>query len=197
MRDDREQERTLLDSLSEGNTAAFWQLWRRHERRIIDVCRRRMNGMHADVEDAVSRSMVAAHDKMPEYAASILNLEAWLTRLTCNVCIDIQRERQRASRGVISVDEGAGIEDTLAGRDSPEEHCLASEIGTLIAEAIGDLPPALREAARLRFVDEASYPEMANRLAITVENARKRVQQSRSILRERLQRDLGRRNAEV
>jgi RNA polymerase sigma-70 factor (ECF subfamily) len=145
-----------------------------------------MNGMHADVEDAVSRSMFAAHEKMPAYASSILNLEAWLTRLSCNVCIDIQRERQRASRGVISVDDGGGIEDTLAGRDSPEERCLASEIGTLIADAIGELPAPLRQAARMRFVEEASYPEMADRLAITVENARKRVQQSRSILRERL-----------
>ena len=52
--------------------------------------------------------------------------------------------------------------------------------------AIGELPPVLRDAARMRFVEEASYSEMAEKLAITQENARKRVEQSRRLLRERL-----------
>lgn len=156
----------------------------------MDVCRRRMSGAPADIDDAVSRSMFVALEKLPEHAASILNLEAWLTRLCCNVCIDIQRERTRATRGAVSVEDADGIEEVLAYYDSPEHHCLASEIGTLITDAMNDLRPSLRDAARLRFIDEASYDEIASKLSITVVNARKRVQQSRSILRERL-RDLG------
>jgi RNA polymerase sigma factor (sigma-70 family) len=179
-------EEALLAGLLAGDADAFWQLWRLHERHIIEVCRRRMNGAEGDVDDAVSRSMFVAMEKMPEYAASILNVEAWLTRLTCNVCIDIQRERSRAARGAVSVDADRGIEELLVSNDSPEEHCLASELGTLIARAINELRPPLREAARLRFVEEASYPAIAKELAITEVNARKRVQQSRTILRERL-----------
>jgi RNA polymerase sigma factor (sigma-70 family) len=188
--DSGKRERTLLADLVEGDSGAFWHLWRLHERRIIDVCRRRMSGAPADVDYAVSRSMFVALEKLPEHAASILNLEAWLTRLCCNVCIDIQRERSRASRGAVSVDATVGIEEILAYDDSPEHHCLASEIGALISDAMNDLRPSLRDAARLRFIDEASYDEIASKLSITVVNARKRVQQSRSILRARL-RDLG------
>ena len=165
---------------------AFWKLWRIHEPHLVEVCRRRMSGGPADVDDAMSRSMFVALDKMPEHAASIMNVEAWLTRLCCNVCIDIQRERTRASRGAVSVDLVNGIEKVLASDDSPERHCLASELGTLIARAIDDLRPPLRDVARLRFIDEASYDEIARMLSITNANARKRVQQSRSILRERL-----------
>ena len=187
--DGRERERSLLESLSDGDSAAFWPLWRRHERRIIDVCRRKMSGVQADVDDAVSRSMFAAMERMPAYASSILNLEAWLTRLSCNVCIDMQRERIRASRKAVSADTTEVVE-SMAADDSPEERLLVTEIGMLIANAIGELPPPLREAAKLRFVDEVSYPEMAQALSITVENARKRVQQSRRILRERLMKDL-------
>jgi RNA polymerase sigma factor (sigma-70 family) len=82
------------------------------------------------------------------------------------------------------------VVESIAADDSPEERLLVTEIGTLIATAIGELPPPLRDAARLRFIDEVSYPEMAEALAITVENARKRVQQSRRMLRERLMKDL-------
>lgn len=183
----REREKALLSSLVAGDSEAFWQLWRLHEPHILDVCRRRMSGAPADVDDAMSRSMFVAMEKLPEHAAAIVNVEAWLMRLTCNVCIDIQRERTRATRGAVSVDADSSIEELLPSADnSPEQRCLASELGTLIARAIAELRPPLREAARMRFVEEASYPAIAKTLSITVANARKRVQQSRAILRERL-----------
>ena len=184
---DPQRDGALLASLVDGDSAAFWRIWRHHERRVVEVCRRRMSGIPGDADDAVSRSMFVAMEKMPEHAASIINVEAWLTRLCCNVCIDMQREHSRASRGAVSVDAATGIEETLtSSEDTPEERCLAGELGTLIARAINDLDPPLRDAAKMRFVDEASYPEIATRLSITEVNARKRVQQSRSILRQRL-----------
>ena len=94
------------------------------------------------------------------------------------------------SKHAVSASDGTDIVETVASDDSPEERCIATEIGTLIANAIGQLPPLLRVAAQLRFVDEVPYPEMAERLAITTENARKRVQQARRILREHLMQQL-------
>jgi RNA polymerase sigma factor (sigma-70 family) len=176
----------LLANLVQGDSDAFWQLWHMHERHIVEVCRRRMSGAQTDIDDAVSRSMFVAFEKMPEHAASIMNVEAWLTRLCCNVCIDILRERSQALRGAVSVDAANGVESTLVSADSPEFHCMAAELGRLIARAIDELRPSLRDAARLRFIEEVPYPEIARKLSITMANARKRVQQSRSILRERL-----------
>jgi len=175
----------LLAHVVEGDPSAFWQLWDMHERHIVDVCRRRMRSAQTEVDDAVNRSMFIAFEKMPEHAASIMNVEAWLTRLCSNVCVDILRERTQAMRGAVSVDAAGGIA-SLASADSPERRYLSIELGRLIARAIDDLRPSLRDAARLRFIDEASYPEIASALSITMANARKRVQQSRSILRERL-----------
>ena len=190
MADDQEMagDRVLLDQLSRGNGSAFWDLWGKHRARVADVCRRQMSGVAADADDAMSRAMLQAQEKMPAYASSILNVDAWLTRLSCNICFDIHRERCRDMRGMVNVDDGELSDAALTARDSPESQCLASEIGRRITDAIAELPPPLRDAARLRFVDEASYPEMAKRLSITVENARKRVQQSRSILRDLLKR---------
>ena len=184
-------DRTLLDELSRGNASAFWSLWEHHRARISDVCGRQMSGVPADADDAVSRAMMVAHEKLPEYASSIVNLEAWLTRLSCNICFDIHRERCRATRTTVSVDsDDADRGETLAAADSPLRNALTSELGKQIARAIDDLPPALRDAARLRFVDEESYPDMARKLSITEDNARKRVQQSRAMLRNRLKREL-------
>lgn len=190
MMDDQEKagDRVLLDQLSLGNGSAFWVLWGKHQARVADVCRRQMSGVAADADDAMSRAMLQAQEKMPLYASAILNVDAWLTRLSCNICFDIHRERCRDMRGAVNVSDGELADAALTVRESPESQCLASEIGQTIADAIAGLPAPLRDAARLRFVEEASYPEMAAKLSISVENARKRVQQSRSILRDLLKR---------
>ena len=150
-----------------------------------------MHGAHFDAADAVSRAMLVAQSKLPAYAAHIENVEAWLTRLTCNICLDMHRERQRAVQGRISLDETVMTEDpALSCAHSPEDDYLACEVRKIVAVAINELPDALRDAAHLRFVQETSYPVMARMLSITVENARKRVQQARAILRQRIKADL-------
>jgi len=187
------QERVLLDSLGDGDESAFWALWEQYQRHLYAVCLRQMNGAHFDAADAVSRSMLVAQAKLPSYAAHIENLEAWLTRLTCNVCLDMHRERQRAQQGRVSLDDGfTGDEPALSCGHSPEDDYLACEVRKIVSAAISELPASLRDAAHLRFVQEISYPMMARMLSITVENARKRVQQARAILKERIKADLAR-----
>jgi RNA polymerase sigma factor (sigma-70 family) len=178
-------ERALLRSLGHGDDAAFWSLWEQYRRHLYAVCLRQMNGAHFDAADAVSRAMLVARSKLPAYAAHIENLEAWLTRLTCNVCLDIHRERQRITDRRVEVDENVALVE-----QSPEDDYLACEVRRIIFLAIDELPATLRDAAQLRFLQETSYPAMARRLSITVENARKRVQQARAILRQRIKADL-------
>ena len=178
-------ERALLRSLGGGDEAAFWALWEQYRRHLYAVCLRHMNGAHFDAADAVSRAMLVARSKLPSYAAHIENLEAWLTRLTCNVCLDIHRERRRATDGRVEVDEAVAVVE-----QSPEDDYLACEVRKIIFVAINELPAMLRDAAQLRFVQETPYQAMARTLSITVENARKRVQQARAILRQRIKADL-------
>jgi len=180
-------ERALLHSLGHGDDAAFWALWEQYQRHLYAVCLRQMNGAHFDAADAVSRAMLVAQSKLRSYAAHIENLEAWLTRLTCNICLDMHRERQRATQGRVDLDETMTVEDPAT---SPEDDYLACEVRKIVFLAINDLPATLRDAATLRFVQETSYPAMARTLSITVENARKRVQQARAILRQRIKADL-------
>jgi len=184
---DAVHERALLDSLGDGDESAFWSLWQEYQRHLYAVCLRQMKGAHFDAADAVSRSMLVARAKLPAYAIHIDNLEAWLTRLTCNVCMDMHRERQRAQQGRINLDDNPPLDDpALSCGHSPEDEYLASEVGRIISASIAELPAPLRDVAHLRFVQEISYPSIAQLLSITVENARKRVQQARAILRDRI-----------
>lgn len=184
----RAGERSLLEKVSQGDPDAFWSLWMMHRPHLLAVCYRQMRRVGADADDAVSRSMLVAHAKLPEYAAQIIDVEAWLTRLTSNVCLDIKKERCRGSRKSETLDERvlARREASLPEALSPEDVALVAQIGNGIRSAIDELPPLLRSVAELRFVQELGYDLIAETLTITEANARKRVQQARELLRPRL-----------
>jgi RNA polymerase sigma factor (sigma-70 family) len=177
-------ERGLLESLSRGDDDAFWALWKRHEAHLLAVCARRLQPFRADAEDAVSRSMLLARDKLPTYASEIVDLKAWLTRLTSNVCLDMRKELGRSGARAAVLDETVLARGSRAYADRPSpEACVASaQILAAIGAAIGVLPAPLRAAATLRFVREESYAVIARVLGITEPNARKRVQQARARL---------------
>ena len=181
------EERILLRSLSGGDREAFWPLWLEHRLHLYSVCLRQMRGSKADALDAVSRSMLLAFRKLPAYATKIENLQAWLTRLTRNVCADIRREQLRLTAG----GTGVGIDEIVASEEagaadpspSPEELALSNETRIRLQRAIDSLPPLLRGVAQMRFLHEASYGAIASTLSITEPTARKRVQQARTVLR--------------
>jgi RNA polymerase sigma factor (sigma-70 family) len=175
------REQLLLVTLGRGDRDAFWPLWQEHHAWLFSVCLRQMSGGHADAADAVSRTMLVAWEKLPRSACAIVNLQAWLTRLACNVCVDMHRERRRRTRVVEAfgtIDHQPGTRDVA----SPERDAISAEQCRAILVAIAALPPALRDVAELRFLHEQSYETISTRLSLQPANARKRLQQAREML---------------
>jgi RNA polymerase sigma-70 factor, ECF subfamily len=71
--------------------------------------------------------------------------------------------------------------DRAAAAVEPQERWLEG-----LDEAFADLPPAQREAIRLRIVDDLGYDEIADHLSTTEEAARARVSRGLSTLRSQL-----------
>ncbi len=146
-----------------------------------------------DAEEALSRAMVKAWDKLPDYAEKITNLRAWLTRLTHNLCVDIHRERRRQKAIQIEhIEDIATGENSavISGCDSPELALLNHELGQYLREAIDSLPYRLRAPFTMRYCHQISYQDIAQKLAISLDNIYKRIQQARDILQKRLRRYL-------
>ena len=185
---DREEEaRKLLKCVARGDSAAFWKLWEGYQQYLYYVCLRQMGGIHEDAEDALSRSMLKAWGELPNYAREIHNLKAWLTKLTYNLCVDIHRERKRCLRGAENIEEITS-QAPVAWRmiESPEDALLNREMSSYIRRAVDDLPLRLREPFMLRFFQGTAYRDIAQQLSLSADNVRKRIQQARAILQEKL-----------
>ena len=189
-------EQRLLNRLSRGDRAAFWQLWEQHRPYLRDRCLQWMNGDRTEAEEALSQATLKAWDKLPAYTSKITNLRSWLTRLTYNLCVDIHRKRHRGSGRMESLENLALAAENTECNDcravastgsSPESAVLQDELRMYVRRAIAQLPPRLRDAFILHYYRELSHREIAKRLDISRNNADKRLQQAREILRIQLQ----------
>jgi RNA polymerase sigma-70 factor (ECF subfamily) len=131
-----------------------------------------MNRNRADAEDAVAEAMLRAYKHIP---ARLDNTEAWLTRVTINVCRDLQRTRARTEA------VKAQYAQLLLSEAPQDERPQVEECDPHLM--LERLPRPLREALVLRVVHSTPYDEIAARLGISPANVRKRVQHARATLR--------------
>ena len=185
---EQEQTRQLLLSFADGNSEAFWRLWDMYQGHLYHLCLWQMDGVREDAEEALSRAMLRALNKLPSNGRQIQNLRAWLSKLTLNLCVDLHRERRRQVRRFQSIEDLClGARDlVMAAAGSPEEAFLNREVFAYVCHAVDGLPSRLREPFVLRFFQEMAYRDIAEYLVLSTENVRKRIQQARVILRDRL-----------
>ncbi|MGB7274524.1 MAG: RNA polymerase sigma factor [Geitlerinemataceae cyanobacterium] len=182
------QEQILLQRLSGGDRAAFWLLWNQHQAYLYRRCLGWTGGNRTHAEEVLSQASLKAWTKLPHSAAKIANPKAWLIRLTYNLCVDLQRQRNRRAFGVENVEEltASATEAAISNFESPESAVLRREMGEQIRQAIDELPPRLRYPFVMRFCREMSYADIAQKLELSNSNARKRIQQARSLLKKQL-----------
>jgi RNA polymerase sigma factor (sigma-70 family) len=147
-----------------------------------------MGGNPTDAEDALSRAMLKAWEKVQKIGVEIDNFKSWLSTLTHNLCVDIHRERSRGANRVEDIElYASSVEQGLVSfDDTPESAMETGEKRIVIRRAIDNLPSKLRETFILHFYQELSYPEIAQQQEISYQNVCKRISQARKILREEL-----------
>jgi RNA polymerase sigma factor (sigma-70 family) len=147
-----------------------------------------MGGNPTDAEDALSRAMLKAWEKVQKYAGEIDNFKSWLSTLTHNLCVDIHRERSRGANRVEDIElYASSVEQGLVSFEDTQDCAMETgEKRIVIRRAIDNLPSRLRETFILHFYRELSYQEIAQQQEISYQNVCKRISQARKILREEL-----------
>src|SRR3984893_7199116 len=155
----------------------------------------RLTGNAADAQDVSQEAVLKAWSRLEQFAGkqdeSIDDFRAWISRIAANTSIDLLRQRRDGK--IASLDQTKGESDETLGsgiaseEQDPEERCARREMGRLLAKAIVQLPPDLRQACLLRDVLHYSTQEVASRLGISVVAVRLRLFRAHRRLREKLQ----------
>jgi RNA polymerase sigma-70 factor (ECF subfamily) len=183
--EDEADEQAILHRLAQGDPIAFWAIWMPYQKELFAYCLHWMGGNREEAEDALSSACLKAWKHLPAYAQDIVNVKAWLLRLLRNHCIDIRRARIRHEHVVQRMHTLPHVRSAWqsVACDSPEDVVSRHEILQDVRSAIDDLPPGLHATIDLHLVRDLSYREIATQLNLSTENARKRAQQARAMLR--------------
>jgi RNA polymerase sigma-70 factor (ECF subfamily) len=146
---------------------------------------------HADrAQDLVQDTYLKAFRARSRFAAGT-NLKAWLYTILHNTWRNARRDQVRSRVDFDSdaveqaVDTGASVG---AQADSPEMLLLRASLDAELQMALDELPEPFRAAVWLRDVEELSYQQIADVLAIPMGTVMSRLSRGRRQLYDRLQR---------
>lgn len=130
---------------------------------------------HDAAADMVQDAFVRAYLGLRE-CRDRARFKGWLFRTLRNRCLDYLKE---ASRRNLRLDD---VEDPLDEADGPAAVAERNEMRTGITRALGQLPPALREAFIMHYVDGVPYETMAELLDASVSALKMRALRAREAL---------------
>jgi len=185
---------SLLAQARRGNPEAFAEMVSPYLPTLYRRARG-LTGNAADAQDVSQETVLKAWSRLGQFAGKqddpIDDFRAWISRIAANTSIDLLRQRRDGK--IASLDQCKGESDETLGsgiaseEQDPEERCARREMGRLLAKAIVQLPPDLRQACLLRDVLHYSTQEVAGRLGISVVAVRLRLFRAHRRLREKLQ----------
>ncbi len=166
----------------DGCHDAFARLYEGLGGRVRVTARRFLRDSHA-AEDAVQDTFLAAYRGLPALSDPGA-FDAWLLRIARNTAVDHARRASRCQPSERAHDEST---DDLPGHPRVVRRSGTREpapiAGVLLRTAFADLPPALQETLRLRYVRGLSCADVARELGVSLNCVKTRVHRARKVLR--------------
>lgn len=176
-----EEERALLRRAQAGDSAAFEDIVRTHEKTVYHLALRQL-GNREDAEDAAQEVFLKAYTGLSSFRGDS-RLSVWLYRITNNVCIDILRRRRETVSLSQENEEGEPLELELPDeRFDPAALAERRDLREHIGKALNALPPEAREILLLRELGGQSYEEIAATMDLDLGTVKSRIFRARKKL---------------
>ncbi len=134
-----------------------------------------------DAEDISIQTFSKAFDKIASYDESF-GFKTWLVTISKNIHIDLVRKRKR---DVMETDgNGEAIKKVLDDAPTAEDQLITEQNLATLLQYIKKLKPHYQEVINLRYFQELSYADMAERLEEPVNNIKVKLLRAKKLLAE-------------
>ncbi|MAF11812.1 hypothetical protein CMK11_15300 [Candidatus Poribacteria bacterium] len=170
-------DRRLVRRCVDGDRDAFAELARRYEGRVYAIAYARTLDSVAS-QDVTQDALLTAYVKLRSLREPD-RFGAWISR----IAFSRSQDHLRHARWETPVDHRDAMKDEPASSIPQEESGRREDIAGLTRDALRALPEMLRVPVVMRHMDGASIPEIAESLAISPKNARRRLERGMAALR--------------
>jgi RNA polymerase sigma-70 factor, ECF subfamily len=171
-----------------GDSSAWEEIVRVHNRRIYNICYR-FTGSADDAEDLTQEVFIKIYRTLQSYDLEKGAFTTWVTTMTRNLLVDHFR-KSKQDRMTDSMDAApAGDEDALTlgeqiadQKATPDEVMDTKDTQKMVQQALQKLSPELREAVILRDLQDMDYKEIAQALKVPEGTVKSRINRGRTEL---------------
>jgi RNA polymerase sigma-70 factor (ECF subfamily) len=172
-------DRTLVKMVTEGDSAAFDALFARHSEMIYSTLLK-FTGNSDDVDDLMQEAFMKAYLKIGLYDAKY-DFGAWIYTIARNTFVDFSRSRKSNALNPqnLSIENSS---TTPISAPTPEDYIINAQQRAQIERYISMLPEDYRQLFELRFIDEYSYEEIAEKLEMKLGTVKTRIFRVRNMM---------------
>ena len=176
---------SLIEQCLAGDQLAWEQIVRQNWRKVFNVAYKFV-GKHDEAEDLTQDIFLKIFRSLETFDRRA-NFQTWLISVSRNLCIDhyrsVRKERQTIAREVDTAD----LQPPSRER-TPYALAEHQDLRAQLRQALEALPETLRTAVVLRDLQELSYQEIADRLALPEGTVKSRINRGRLELGRQLKR---------
>ena len=170
---------TLAKMVTEGDSSAFDTLFARHSDSIYAMLLK-FSGNNDDVNDLMQEAFMKAFLKIGLYDPRY-DFGAWIYTIARNTFVDFSRSRK--SNALNPQNLSPEIDNTAqSSSPTPEDYIINAQQRTQIERYISMLPEDYRQLFELRFLDEYSYEEIAEKLEMKLGTVKTRIFRVRNMM---------------
>ena len=176
----------VLAARDKGDQRAYADLMRFY-REPIYMMLLRMTHNPTDADDLTIETFGKAFCQLHTYTPSN-TFATWLFAIASNSGIDYIRRRRLETVSLSNIsmrNEDETIEFPLPSDEAnPEEALITTQRGELLREVVGQLKPRYRKIVQMRYFEELSYDEIAEKLKIPLGTVKIQLRRARMLLAE-------------
>lgn len=164
-------DRRLVELSLAGDDMAFEYLFNRYGDAIRRLFLQRSTSVE-DTEDLLQETFIKVYVNLHRYSADY-TFGQWVYTIARNTHIDFERRRQED----LSIDEKFSA--PAASTPSPEESLISMQQRTQIEHYIECLPLQYRQLFKMRFLEDYSYDEIAEKLHLPMGTVKTQIHRAR------------------
>lgn len=168
----------LVRRARSGDSAAWESIVTGFSRRIFNLAYRFTSNPDA-AEDLTQDVFIRIYKTLDQYDPKQGDLANWLMRLARNLIIDDYRHRQRNPQHTSADAVDDHQYHLRAIGNSAQKEIERRELATQVQQGIDKLPPDLKTCVILRDIEELSYQEIVDMLAIPEGTVKSRINRGR------------------
>lgn len=171
-------------ALDKGDQKAYAELMERYRDSVYFMLLKMVNNKD-DAEDLTIEAFGKAFKRLSQYTPTYA-FSTWLFKIASNNCIDFIRRKKMIMFSIdkkFENDEGGELNmDIRADSPNPEEHMVRKQKVKHMHDIVDKLKPRYRVLVELRYFDELSYEEIAEKLDLPLGTVKAQLFRAREFL---------------